>query len=167
LNWTRAQQGNIPFEPEQLNLNDICDEMLKTLTPVAKEKNIGINCLFWETLNVFADRSMLRTVLRNLVTNAIKFTNKGGTINIHAEQNRKNVSISIKDNGIGIPSDILLKLFDISEKITNKGTSGETGTGLGLLLAKNLWKNMVAEFGQKVRKGKVVCSGLHCRIFSI
>jgi signal transduction histidine kinase len=79
---------------------------------------------------------MLKTVLRNLVSNAIKFTNNGGTININAEENSGNVTISVSDNGIGIKPDDLKKLFNISEFITTTGTAEETGTGFGLLLCK-------------------------------
>ena len=79
---------------------------------------------------------MLKTILRNLVSNAIKFTNNGGTINIKARTNNSNVTISVSDNGIGIPPENLTKLFDISEVLTTKGTAEETGTGLGLLLCK-------------------------------
>jgi signal transduction histidine kinase len=74
--------------------------------------------------------------LRNLVSNAIKFTNTGGTIRIKAEQTDSNVTISVLDNGIGITPDDLNKLFDISQYITTKGTANEPGTGLGLLLCK-------------------------------
>jgi signal transduction histidine kinase len=77
---------------------------------------------------------MLKIVLRNLVSNAIKFTDKNGAINISAEENSGNVIISVSDNGVGITPDNLAKLFDISEVITTKGTEKETGTGLGLLL---------------------------------
>jgi signal transduction histidine kinase len=79
---------------------------------------------------------MLKTIILNLVSNAIKFTNSGGRININAEENSGNVIISVSDNGVGITPDNLAKLFDISEIITTKGTAKETGTGLGLLLCK-------------------------------
>jgi signal transduction histidine kinase len=79
---------------------------------------------------------MLKTVLRNLVSNAIKFTNSGGSININAKGNPENVTISVSDNGIGLTRDNIIKLFDISEIVTTTGTANETGTGLGLLLCK-------------------------------
>jgi signal transduction histidine kinase len=136
LMWARAQQGKIPFEPQNLNLADICKDTIEILNPNAKAKNIAINCLTADQLNVFADSDMIKTVLRNLVSNAIKFTNNGGTININAEQTNSNVTISISDNGIGIAPDDLTKLFNISEFIATTGTAEETGTGLGLLLCK-------------------------------
>ena len=79
---------------------------------------------------------MLKTVLRNLVSNAIKFTKSGGSININTEKKSGFVIISVSDNGIGIQSENKAKQFNISEVLTTKGTAGETGTGLGLLLCK-------------------------------
>jgi PAS domain S-box-containing protein len=136
LLWARTQQGKIPFTPQMLNFGDICNNILETFIPNAKAKNITINYSAADHINVFADIDMLKTVLRNLVSNAIKFTNNGGVININAVENSGNVTISVSDNGVGIPPDNLAKLFDISEVISTKGTAKETGTGLGLLLCK-------------------------------
>ncbi len=136
LTWARAQQGKIPFNPQILSFTDICNNNLEIFIPNAIAKNITINCNPSDEINIYVDIDMLKTVMRNLVSNAIKFTNTGGTININAEQNSENVTISVSDNGIGIAPDDLKKLFDISEVMTTKGTAGETGTGLGLLLCK-------------------------------
>jgi signal transduction histidine kinase len=136
LMWARTQQGKIPFKPQILSFRDICMNILETLNPNANAKNITINYSATDEINIFADIDMLKTVLRNLVSNAIKFTNKNGAISINAEENSGNVTISISDNGIGIPPDDLTKLFDISQVLTTKGTAKETGTGLGLLLCK-------------------------------
>lgn len=134
LIWARAQQGSIPFKPLGLNLADIYNDVHETLKPIADAKNIVINCLAEDHLNVFADADMLKTLLRNLVLNAIKFTNYGGAININAAVNFGVVTISVSDNGVGIPPKNRAKLFDISEVLTTTGTAKETGTGLGLLL---------------------------------
>jgi len=136
LMWARTQQGSIPFKPQNLSLSATCENILEILNPNAKAKNITINHSATEHITVFADDDMLKAILRNLVSNAIKFTNKNGAININATQTDSNVTISISDNGIGIKPDNLAKLFDISQVLTTKGTSGETGTGLGLLLCK-------------------------------
>jgi len=136
LTWARAQQGKIPFEPQQLCFADICNNILETLNPIAHSKNITINCSATDHLNVLADGDMLKTVLRNLMSNAIKFTNNGGAINIDISQTDSNFTISVSDNGIGIEQEDLSKLFDISNILTTKGTAGETGTGLGLLICK-------------------------------
>jgi len=146
LMWARTQQGKIPFEPQILNFRDICIDILEILSPNANAKNITINCTPSDEINIYVDIDMLKTIMRNLVSNAIKFTNNGGVININAEQNSENVTISVTDNGIGIEPDDLKKLFDISEVLTTKGTAGETGTGLGLLLCKEF----VGKHGGKI-----------------
>jgi PAS domain S-box-containing protein len=136
LMWARTQQGSISFKPQNLSLSATCRNILEILAPNASAKNISINCLSEDHINVFADADMLKTIVLNLVSNAIKFTNSGGKININAEQNSENVIISVSDNGIGIPPENLAKLFDISQVISTTGTAKETGTGLGLLLCK-------------------------------
>lgn len=136
LMWARTQQGKIPFKPQILSFRNIYMGILEILNSNANAKNITINYSARDEINIFADIDMLKTILRNLVSNAIKFTNKGGATNINAEENSGNVTISVSDNGIGIKPENLTKLFDISEVITTKGTANETGTGLGLLLCK-------------------------------
>jgi len=136
LMWARAQQGKIPYKPQNLNFKDICKNNLEVFTPNAIAKNITINCTPSDEINIYVDIDMLKTVMRNLISNAIKFTNNGGVININAEQKDTAVTISVSDNGIGIEPESMAKLFDISEVISTKGTAKETGTGLGLLLCK-------------------------------
>lgn len=136
LMWSRAQYGSIAFNPQRLNISKTCRSILDILNPIAYSKNITIFDSSADSIEVYADSDMIKTVLLNLVSNAIKFTNSGGQIKINAEHNSENVTISVSDNGVGIPSDNLAKLFDISEVLSTKGTAGETGTGLGLLLCK-------------------------------
>jgi signal transduction histidine kinase len=136
LMWARAQSGKIPFKPQILIFRDICLDIFEILNSNANAKNITINYSAPDEINIFADIDMFKAVLRNLVSNAIKFTNNGGAININAEENSGNVTISVSDNGIGIKPHDLTKLFDISQVRTTTGTSEETGTGLGLLLCK-------------------------------
>src|SRR5664280_613022 len=128
LIWARAQSGKIPFKPQILNFRDICLDIFEILNSNANEKNITINYSASDEINVYADIDMLKSVLRNLVSNAIKFTNNGGAININAEENSGNVTISVSDYGIGIKPNDLTKLFDISQVLTTTGTSEETGT---------------------------------------
>ena len=134
--WARTQQGKIPFKPQILSFKDICKDTLEILTPNAHPKNITINYSSADEINFFADVDMIKTVLRNLVSNAIKFTNNSGAININAEVNSGNLTISVSDNGIGIEPESLTKLFNISKIHTTTGTAKEKGTGLGLLLCK-------------------------------
>ena len=136
LLWARAQQGMIPINPTNLSFSETCRNILVILNPGVYAKNITIYSSSAENINVYADSDMLKTILLNIVSNAIKFTNRGGKITINAEQNSENITISVSDNGVGIPPENLVKLFDISEILTTKGTAGETGTGLGLLLCR-------------------------------
>jgi len=136
LDWARVQSGKIPFNPVKLNFADICKNTVEILTDNAYKKSITINCLASAEIYVFADPDMLKTVLRNLISNAIKFTNSGGAINIAAEQSESYTTITISDNGVGMSSVDSAKLFDMSLINTTIGTANEKGTGLGLLLCK-------------------------------
>jgi PAS domain S-box-containing protein len=136
LNWTRAQSGKIPFNPQIISFDNICNNTIAVLFPGADAKSITINYNAADITEVFADIDMVKTILRNLVSNAIKFTNKNGVINISTIKTQRGTTISVSDNGIGIEPDNLAKLFDISQVLSTTGTSEETGTGLGLLLCK-------------------------------
>jgi signal transduction histidine kinase len=136
LIWVRTQSGKINYEPEILKLSDVVNSVLETFIPVAGTKNIKINQNISEQVLVSADIDMLKTIMRNLISNAVKFTNKTGTINISSERNGPSAIIVVADNGKGIRPDDLNKLFDISQVFTTQGTEGETGSGLGLLLCR-------------------------------
>lgn len=136
LLWVRAESDKLPYEPSKHSLEEIFSNVIENVKHVANNKNIEINHSSTNDIYVFADINMINTVLRNLIANAVKFTNAGGLINIQAEQDISKVIISVSDNGVGIKPDTINKLFNISNKITTKGTANETGTGLGLLLCK-------------------------------
>jgi PAS domain S-box-containing protein len=136
LHWARMNQGLIPFKPQKISFSDICRDILDILTPDAEAKGITINQIASGEICIIADLEMLKTVLRNLVSNAIKFTDKNGIINISAVQTQEGSTISVSDNGIGIKPEDLIKLFDITQLQTTTGTLEEKGTGLGLILCK-------------------------------
>ena len=136
LIWIRTQQGKIPFKPQNLIFSDICSNVVGILDSVATSKKITINCFASKDTSIFADANMVKTIMRNLVSNALKFTNKGGNININVEENPESAIVTVSDNGIGIKPEDLTKLFDISKVLSTSGTEEETGTGLGLLLCK-------------------------------
>jgi PAS domain S-box-containing protein len=136
LSWTRSQSGKLTFEPLELNFSTICNDVVEILKPNADTKNITINQMMVKEINVLADVNMLNTILRNLISNAIKFTNSDGRIDIYAEKNHKNVTITVSDNGIGIETEAIKKMFDVSQFYSTTGTANEKGTGLGLLLCK-------------------------------
>lgn len=136
LLWALSKSGKLPFEPYEFNLKYSCEKVVEILKSNATNKNITINVAISESVKVFADANMLNTILRNLISNAIKFTNKGGNINIYSEQNDSELIISVSDNGIGISPEILSDIFENTQMQTQKGTANEKGTGLGLLLCK-------------------------------
>jgi signal transduction histidine kinase len=136
LIWARAQQGKFPFNPQSVNLLSICDYVVEIHEPNATSKGIDLKCSVPAGLIISADSDMLKTVLRNLVSNAIKFTNTKGTILINAVRNSGHVIISVSEDGVGIRPENLSKLFSISQVLSTPGTANESGTGLGLLLCK-------------------------------
>ena len=136
LQWTRTQTGAITYIPEDFKLYPLVKQEADILSPNADKKKININLKVDETQNVFADKNSIATVVRNLVSNAIKFTSNGGWIEIDAKQNNKYVEISVSDSGIGIKGDDIDKIFMLDSSFTTKGTANESGTGLGLLLCK-------------------------------
>jgi two-component system, sensor histidine kinase and response regulator len=136
LVWARAQQGKFPFNPQRVNLLSVCDYVVEIHQPNANSKGIDLKCSVHDGIFITADSDMLKTVLRNLVSNAIKFTNDKGTILINAVRNSEHVIISVSEDGVGIKPDNLSKLFNISQVLSTPGTANESGTGLGLLLCK-------------------------------
>ena len=136
LLWTRSQSGAIPFKPKIFNLKSSIEEVTEFLKPNANTKNITINIDESDKTVVFADVDMLNTILRNLISNAIKFTDSGGIVNISSERTESDILVTISDNGIGIAPNILPRLFDSTKLYSNRGTANEKGTGFGLMLCK-------------------------------
>ncbi len=136
LIWAGAQSGKLPFEPQKNKLSAICNNAIENLKLNANNKNIAINYLGGDEIFIFADTNMINTILRNLISNAIKFTKHSGLIEIHAEKNSTSATITVIDSGVGIEADSLTNIFDSSKRNTTLGTSNEKGTGLGLLLCK-------------------------------
>lgn len=137
LTWSRSQQGKIEYDPYVQDIYQLVFQNIAITSSSAKSKNINIVNSVAENTAAFFDTNMINTVLRNLLTNAIKFTNSNGKIEIKAEpyyENPNFVMISVADNGTGIPQEKLEKLFKIKHSFTTIGTSGEKGTGLGLLI---------------------------------
>ena len=108
------------------------------MTPNAEQKHITLTSSIEEKILAYVDIEMIDTVLRNLISNALKFTNAGGRVTISATQDEQYVEVSVSDTGIGIDEKFLSKLFRIDASFHRKGTAGEKGTGLGLILCKDL-----------------------------
>ncbi len=139
LQWAQIQQGLVPFEPVLFPLLPVLNESLALARESAKNKDIDIVIDISGDLMVFADSNILQTVIRNLASNAVKFTPKGGKIWVNASNiDNLRVEIAIKDTGIGMNQKIRDRLFRLDTQINRKGTEGETSTGLGLLLCRGL-----------------------------
>lgn len=136
LSWAKTQTGQINFKPDNFKLQPVVQEIVEVLNVIANRKNIILNNHVSNEIVVYADQNMLMTVLRNLISNAIKFTNTNGRINIYAISKQSQIEISVSDNGVGINENIRNNLFKIETTYTTKGTANEKGSGLGLLLCK-------------------------------
>jgi len=138
LEWSRLETGKVKPTLQSVKLEEIISDEIELLNCAATQKYITLMSDCPADLIVFADKNMVRTVLRNLISNAIKFTEINGIVEVAAEENHKFVSVSVNDNGIGIVKDNLENLFKIDKETSTLGTQGEKGTGLGLLLCKEL-----------------------------
>ncbi len=136
LNWAQIQTSNIHYYPEQFDVVKVIKEKLDLYQSIANSKNINIELQLAETQPAFADIDLFHTTLRNLITNAIKFSNPGGNIRLGTSQTGKFITISIIDNGIGMKKKQLDSLFDLEHTKIQNGTNGERGSGLGLILCK-------------------------------
>ena len=146
LQWGRLHAGQVPFEPKVVDLDEEIERAVDVLRPGAKEKAVGIT-VHPSGLSVRVDPRMLETVLRNLVGNAIKFTETGGRVDVRATPRGDEVGIRVSDDGIGIPAERLASLFDVGSLHSSAGTHGETGSGFGLLLCRE----MIERHGGRIR----------------
>lgn len=137
LEWSRIQMDKVEIEPAVLDLQSLVQDSVDVLNPIAVEKGLQIVNEVGD-VEIFADRQNVETVIRNLVNNAIKFTKKSGTITVNAMPDGNWAEVTVSDTGIGMPQDKVDKLFNLGEKSSTIGTDGETGTGLGLHLCKEL-----------------------------
>lgn len=137
LNWALSQSGRVPYNPESIDLNALINENIELLNGQATVKGVTITQSVNGDPEIYADRPAINTIIRNLLSNAIKYTNQGDQIDITVNGTDRNTKISIADTGIGMTTDHLNQLFSLSTK-SARGTKGEKGTGLGLLLCKEL-----------------------------
>lgn len=136
LQWSMLQTGRMPLHPKLVNLKSIIEENIDLLLGNAVNKGISIKTQLHTECSAYVDTNQITTVVRNILSNAIKFTPTDGEITIRVEPNAEFWQISIKDTGVGISEKELQKLFLIGSNPTTMGTSQETGTGLGLILCK-------------------------------
>lgn len=155
LDWARTQTGNMPFRPKHLNLVAIISKIANQVESSIKKKSIRMFTeIPSELAYVYADSEMIQAVLRNLITNSIKFTNEGGEIRIVAKQDEDGIRVECHDNGIGMYSSDLEKLFRVDAQLTSIGLEGEKGTGLGLILCSEFIKLHGGEIWATSEKGR-------------
>ncbi|MEQ9278493.1 MAG: PAS domain S-box protein [Balneola sp.] len=137
LEWIRVQNGEISVKKEKINIAQLLSDSISIFETSAAKKRVTISIQPY-ILNIMGDANMLSTVFRNLISNAIKYSEKDGEINVGIEENGHSVAVSIKDSGIGMNAEIKDQLFDKENRPQRRGTLSEKGTGLGLLLCKDL-----------------------------
>ncbi len=136
LEWARIQQSQILFHPVSIQLKNLVNEVVEFMVEKANSKMIAVINYIPDGMVVYADKDMLKTILRNLISNALKFTSTRGKIEIKAISKGSTIEILVFDTGTGISKDDMAKIFRIDSNFTKDGTENEKGTGLGLLLCK-------------------------------
>lgn len=157
LIWSRNQTGMYKFTPEVINMKDRIVQALKVAEGNASIKDIKLASDISRNYLVYADQDMIDTVLRNLISNAIKYTRKGGKVKVSVKTNTNNVEITVADNGVGIPTNKQSEIFQIDKRTNTSGTEKEEGTGLGLIICKDflarnggqIWVESTLEMGSK------------------
>jgi signal transduction histidine kinase len=136
LEWSRMEQGLIPFSPQTGKFLPLANESISTLQDEANKKGIQIQKSIPEEITIYADHHILQSVVRNVLSNALKFTPRGGIVKMQAKEDQKNTVVSITDNGVGMDANMLNNLFKLDVKTNRNGTENEPSTGLGLILCK-------------------------------
>jgi len=155
LEWSRLKRNIMEFVKIKFNLKSKIASSIQPLSEMAEKKNIKITISVPENLEINADDHMFGTIIRNLVSNAVKFTRIGGKINISAFKKQDNpIEINISDTGIGMSADLKNRLFILNEKINRKGTEGEPSSGLGLLLCKEFIEKHGGKIWAESEEGK-------------
>lgn len=154
LQWSRTQTGTITYFSEAFSLLPIVNQEVELLQLNAEKKKITVKVIVDKNLKAFADKNIISTVIRNLLNNALKFTNTGGLVEIRACEKGDNIEVSISDSGIGIDANDLDKLFQLNSSLSNKGTANEEGTGLGLILCKEFVEKNDGKIWVTSSKGK-------------
>ena len=148
LEWAQMQKGAMDFEPESFNISDVLDPIIETSLTRCEQKGISLINTIEPEISLLADKKMVNSILMNLISNAIKFTSRGGSVSVSGKTiNDSTIEISVTDTGIGMTKDKLKKLFKLGEKTKSEGTDGELSTGLGLMLCKEF----VEKNGGKIR----------------
>lgn len=137
LDWSRAQTGHLEFNPETIDLKQLLDDVMLMQNNLAEQKSVNIEVEIQHCKAIIADRNMMSTILRNVVSNAIKFTHHGGNIKVSCKKAESAWYLIIEDDGIGMDEAQVKNLFDSKSVRSKSGTKGESGTGLGLKVCKD------------------------------
>lgn len=137
LEWSRLQTGRMEFHPVQMNAFNTAENSISLLASNAEQKNIKIINELDKDTYIYADENMMQSVFNNLLTNAIKFTNRNGGINITSDKCEDMICFSVKDNGVGMDAKQKTLLFEMNKSFTTPGTTNEKGSGLGMILCKD------------------------------
>jgi len=154
LKWVRSMDGKLEPDPGKLNLREVVNTNIVNFKDEAEKKNISLLSDIDKKIIVFADGNMLDTVLRNLISNAVKFTEKGGEVRIIARDTGDKTEISVIDNGTGIKQEDIDRLFRVDENFSSKGTDGEPGSGFGLILCREFVEKNNGEIRVESREGE-------------
>jgi signal transduction histidine kinase len=155
LQWSHIQRGLMPFNPKSVQLRIVAEESIALIIDSVREKEIEITNTIPEGFVVFADIDMLQSIMRNVVSNAVKFTPKGGKMSLSAKSTEyKSVEILIKDTGIGMNQVIVNNLFKLDAQTNRIGTEGEPSSGLGLLLCKEFIEKHSGKIWVESEEGK-------------
>jgi signal transduction histidine kinase len=154
LEWANSQRGKISFTPVPIDLHELLAEEFTVLNEIAYGKNIELKNSIDNNLTIIADKNMIKTILRNLISNAIKFTNKNGKVEVNSITRTNQLEIAVSDNGIGMTQETAAKLFKIDANLSTLGTENEKGTGLGLFLCKEFVEKHGGKIWVESQEGK-------------
>jgi len=136
LVWSRMQNGKMQFAPKPCNINQLVSEAIAIISPIAKNKDIKLDWDVNGDIKAEIDKNMISSVLQNLTTNSIKFSERGGEVKISAFTELDKLNFTVSDTGVGMNEEQLRKLFRLDKTSSSRGTDDETGTGLGLIICK-------------------------------
>lgn len=154
LDWAKSQSGQISYKSEKIHIDTIFQEILELSRPIAQTKGISIIMIESDNIEVFSDKKILKTIMRNLISNAIKYSKPGGTINISAIEDDNRVEITISDKGVGMDGQTLENLFGITTNTPLPGTLNEKGSGFGLVLCKEFVEKLGGKIWVESEEGK-------------
>nr|WP_152426542.1 tetratricopeptide repeat protein [Cesiribacter andamanensis] len=154
LEWSRSQSGNLDIKVEPLDVRELVYANAELLQRTAENKEITLHTRVPANLKGFADKNQMNTVLRNLISNALKFTEKGGSVEVEVNEWKDAIEVAVRDSGVGMSPAVLAKLFKIEHKYSTPGTANESGTGLGLMLCKEFVERSGGMISVESQEGK-------------